>query len=492
MTEKKPRIRSVKYNVVMNMILTTSSFIFPLITVPYVSRVIGPSGMGAISWAQTFVSYFSLVAVLGINAYGIREVAKVRDDREKLSVLTQELMTILIISTAITYAVFLVMTFTIPKACEDEPLMLIFSLSIWLTTCGINWFYQGIEQYGYITARNLIFKVLGLILMFAFVHQASDYRIYAIILIIGSTGSNLFNLIRLHKYVHFNLHRKLCLRRHFKPMFSFTISSISSGMYGQLDMLFLGFIGTNVAMGLYQLVSKIRNIAGSAVNSVGSVMLPRLSYYESQENGHGKTAQLVAKNLNFLFIVGLLFIAGIVICADPIILILGGNQYLGARTALMVISTTILFSPINTILSQYIIARGQERLYAIINLAGLLIGVILCIVLIPKFGIVGAASASVGIEGGTLILRACCVRDFLQEIREYLDFGRITIAFAISFAIGAFVAHTLTGMNAFLQLLLEACALGIPYIVLLLLIKESFIQSTLLPIVRKTIAKVHH
>ena len=82
MTEEKPLIRSVKYNVVMNMILTTSSFIFPLITVPYVSRVIGPSGMGAISWAQTFVSYFSMVAVLGINAYGIREVAKVRNDRK--------------------------------------------------------------------------------------------------------------------------------------------------------------------------------------------------------------------------------------------------------------------------------------------------------------------------------------------------------------------------------------------------------------------------
>ncbi|MCH4851963.1 flippase [Bifidobacterium pseudolongum] len=490
MAEQKPKIRSVKYNVLMNMILTTSSFIFPLITVPYVSRVIGPDGMGAISWAQTFVSYFSLVAVLGINAYGIREVARVRNDQEKLSAVTQELMTILVVSTAITYAVFLLTTFTIPKAREDEPLMLIFGASIWLTSCGINWFYQGIEQYGYITARNLVFKALGLVLMFAFVHQSSDYRTYAVILIIGSAGSNLFNLIKLHEYVHFNRHRKLNIRRHFKPMFSFTVSSISSGMYGQLDMLFLGFLGTNNAMGLYQLVAKIRNIAGSAVNSVGSVMLPRLSYYESQEDGHDRTSRLVAKNLNFLFIAGLLFIAGIVICADPIILILGGQQYLGARLALIISSLTILFSPINTILSQYMIARGQEKLYAIINTIGLVGGVMLCLSLIPTFGIAGAALSSIGIEIITLVLRGFFVRSFLREITRHLDFGRIFIAFALSSLIGFATAHAVHGINVFGQFIICALAIGVPYLALLLLFRESFICSILKPIIAKIVAKV--
>ena len=485
MTEQKPKIRSVKYNVLMNMILTTSSFIFPLITVPYVSRVIGPSGMGAISWAQAFVSYFSLVAVLGINSYGIREVARVRNDRKKLSIVTQELMTILVISTALTYAVFLVMTFTIPKAREDEPLMLIFSSSIWLTSCGINWFYQGIEQYGYITVRNIIFKFLGLVLMFAFVHQSSDYLIYSIILIIGSVGSNVLNIIRLNKYVHFSFKNKLDLRRHFKPLVSFTVSSISSGMCAQLDMLFLGFWGTNVAMGLYQLVTKIRNIASTAVNSVGSVLLPRLSYYEAQEGGHAKTARLVAKSLNFLFISGLLFIGCIVICADPIILILGGNQYLGARVALMAGSATILISPINTVLSQYMIARKQEKLYAIINLIGLITGIALCVALIPHFGIVGAALVSVGIEIVTLLLRLFYMHNFLREIARYLDFGRIAIALAISLAIGYTAAHTLPNINIFLQLIIEGSAIALPYLILLIIFHESFICSTLDPLINK-------
>lgn len=250
-------------------------------------------------------------------------------------------------------------------------------------------------------------------------------------------------------------------------------------------MLFLGFWSTNVVMGLYQLVSKIRNIAGTAVNSVGSVILPRLSYYEAQEGGHTKTARLVAKSLNFLFIAGLLFIGCIVICADPIILILGGDQYLGARVALMIGSATILISPINTVLSQYMIARKQEKFYAIINLIGLITGIALCFALIPHFGIVGAALVSVGLEIVTLLLRLFYMRDFLREIARYLDFGRIAISLAISLAIGYTVTLAIPNINVFLQLIIKGSAIVLPYLILLILFHESFIYSTLSPLINK-------
>ena len=112
---KQPKIRSVKFNVVMNTILTTSTFLFPLITVPYVSRVLGPDNNGIVSWAFTFVGYFSLVALLGFNMYGTRECAKLRDDREKLSVVVQELLVILICSTTVVYVAFVVLVFLLPR-----------------------------------------------------------------------------------------------------------------------------------------------------------------------------------------------------------------------------------------------------------------------------------------------------------------------------------------------------------------------------------------
>lgn len=278
----------------MNMILTSSAFIFPLITVPYVSRVLEPSGTGIVAWAQTFVSYFSLIALLGMNVYGVRECARVRDDRAKLSQLVQELSTILLISTSVVYVVFLVSIFLIPRTREDISLMLIFSVSIWLASCGMEWFYQAIEQYGYITVRNIALKFVALILMFAFVRSSEDYRIYGITIVISGYGANIFNILRLRKFVDFSLHRKLNLRRHLKPMMSFTVSSISSGMYIQIDMLLIGFMCSNVVIGLYQLVIKIKTLCITAVNSVGSVMLPRLSYYESK-GGHEQTTRLIGK-----------------------------------------------------------------------------------------------------------------------------------------------------------------------------------------------------
>lgn len=128
---KQPKIRSVKFNVVMNTILTTSTFLFPLITVPYVSRVLGPDNNGIVSWAFTFVGYFSLVALLGFNMYGTRECAKLRDDREKLSVVVQELLVILICSTTVVYVAFVVLVFLLPRTHDELP-----SCSLWAPRYG--------------------------------------------------------------------------------------------------------------------------------------------------------------------------------------------------------------------------------------------------------------------------------------------------------------------------------------------------------------------
>ena len=319
------KVHSVKFNVVMNMILTSSSFIFPLITVPYVSRVLSTFGTGSVAFAQSVVSYFSLVALLGIPMYGVRECARVRDKHEELSKTVQELMVILMISSAIVYILYLLAVFSIAKLRQDTPLMLIFSSVIWLASCGVEWFYQAIEQYGYITIRNIAMKILGLILMFAFVHEVSDYRTYAGIVVIASYGSNILNVLRLRKFVNFSNKRKLNFKRHFRPMLFFTVSSISAGIYAQLDLVLVGFLGTPSMVGLYQLVVKIKNLCGTAVNSVGNVMLPRLSYYESQ-GGKDKTIKLMSKNINFLVIAGLALISIILLCANPIVIVLGGHS----------------------------------------------------------------------------------------------------------------------------------------------------------------------
>lgn len=478
---KRPKIRSVKFNVVMNMILTSSSFLFPLITVPYVSRVLGPSGTGIVAWAQTFISYFSLVALLGMNVYGVRECAKVRDDRAKLTQTARELVTILLISTTIVYAVFIVSIFLIPKTRENIPLMMVFSIAIWLASCGMEWFYQAIEQYGYITVRNIALKLVGLILMFVFVHRPSDYIVYGVTVVVGSYGSNIFNILRLRAYIDIFKHGpkpKMNLRKHFKSMSMFAVSSIASGMYAQIDMLLMGFFGNNIALGLYQLVVRIKNLCTSAVNSVSGVMLPRISYYESRGN-HEKTVQLIGKNLNFLVIMSLMLISILIIGAKPIILILGGPQYVEAQSALILVSFVMIFSSTNLVLSQYMVARGQERQYAAINVLGLIVGIVAGCTLIPLFGINGAAlSVCIG-EIVTLIVRCCVLRALVKEVRPHLDFGRIFMCAATSFVATACAAHYMRAMNVIMLVLIELIIFGLVYGLGLLIVHEKFIYSIL-------------
>lgn len=474
---RKPVIRSVKFNVLMNIILTTSGFLFPLITVPYVSRVLGPANNGIVSWAFAFVGYFTLVAMLGFNMYGTRECAKVRDDPEQLSVVVQELLIILMCSASIAYIVYLAFVLCLPRTREQLPLMLIASVLIWLSAFGAEWFYRAIEQYEYITFRNIAFKLIALILMFIFVRHTDDYLTYAIISIIGSAGSNVLNILRIRSFVTFSRKYKMNFRRHFKGMFAFSVSGITSGMYGQIDMLLVGFFVSNYAIGLYQLVFKIRNLCTSAGSAVTTVMLPRLSYYTATDSNRQKATGLMAKNMNFLLMLGLSIITALVICAEPIIAILGGNDYLGAAPAMRISAPIVLVSSISAMLSQYMIAADHEKALTITNVVGLALAVACECALIPLMGISGAALGLVITELVVYAMRAYILRDYMRHVRKHTDYGRIIIAWAIASVAAGGVFWFVRNLNPFLSIAAAGITFLAAFGILLVLFKEVFIMS---------------
>ena len=340
------KIHSVKFNVLMNMIVTTSSLIFPLITVPYVSRVLSTGGTGHVAFAQSVSSYFSLVALLGVTYYGVRACASVRDDGTELSRTVKELLVILGCSTTVVSIVYVACLFTVPKMNAQFELFLLFGLSIWLASFGVEWFYQALEQYEYITVRSVCFKILALVLMFAFVRERGDYVTYGLIVVVAGYGSNVLNLLRLRKFIDLHDGAKLDVKRHFKPMLWFVIASISSGMYIQVDIVMLGFLGTTNMVGLYQLVSKIKSVLVTAVNSVGNVMLPRLSYYQAQ-NKERRAGELIAKNMNFVMVFGSAIIVLLILLADPIVALLGGSDFADSEVPLRCVGVAVMFSAMN-------------------------------------------------------------------------------------------------------------------------------------------------
>ena len=195
MNEMKESKHSVKYNFFMNFILTASSFLFPLITFPYVSRVLGAAGNGKISLASSVANYFLMVASLGIPTYGVRACAKVRDDKDELSKTAQEILIINLICTFFVTVTYLICVALVPRFREDNVLYLIEGIGIILNAFGANWIFQALEQYDYITARSILFKFLSMVLMFIFVHQKDDYLVYALITVLASVGSNALNFI---------------------------------------------------------------------------------------------------------------------------------------------------------------------------------------------------------------------------------------------------------------------------------------------------------
>ena len=201
------RDKSIRLNALLNIILTLSNIVFPLITFPYVSRILNPEGIGVVSFFSSIGNYGILVASLGISTYGIRAVASNREDKDKLSKTVQELAVINVIMSGLVTLLLLGMALVVKQLSKESSLLLITSLTILSSPLALNWLYSGIEEYAYITKRSLIFKVFSLILIFLFVKKPADYIVYAGITLFSTLGSNILNVWYSRKFVYKTLQK---------------------------------------------------------------------------------------------------------------------------------------------------------------------------------------------------------------------------------------------------------------------------------------------
>lgn len=403
------KIHSVKFNAVMNAILTTSTFIFPLITVPYVSRVLSVEGNGEVAFAQYIVQVIMYVTVLGIPVYGVRECAAVRDDAQKLAQLVKELLVILGVSTAICYMLYVVAVFTVPQLSYNKPLFMIFSINIVLGSLGVEWFYQAIEQYSYITVRNILFKFLSVIGMFVFVRDANDVLQYAALLVFAVAASNIVNIVRLIKVLNlFKIQtKKLRISRHIRPIMVFFVANFAKNLYQNSDVVLLGFFTGSYQVGIYQLVTKIKSVLFGGVNSVGSVMMPRLSYY-LQSGDKGKYLDLLRKNINFLFFVLFGLECYILVFAESIVKIVAGDAFIDSASPLRLIGLVVIFSCFNIVTGVQILTTiGHEKQMAFATVVGAVASVVVNVLLDGSIGALGAAIAAVCADGVIMVIMLC-------------------------------------------------------------------------------------
>ena len=355
------KIRSVKYNFAMNIILKMSSFVFPLISLPYITRTLGAEGNGKVAFASSVITYFSMFAQLGIPTYGIRACAKCRDNKDELTKTVQELLVINFAAVGISYTMLIIGMITIPKLRQEPALMLINSLTIFLNMIGMEWLYQAIEQYRYITIRNIAFKIISIIAMFLLVHSPDDYIIYGTLTVVSAGGSNVLNLWNCRKVLtHKSYRGKYNFRQHLKPTFVFFALSVAVSIYTSMDSVMLGFISSEREVAYYALATKVKMVLATTVSALGPVLLPRMTYCLNN-NQYNKFEEYIKKSLHFVLILAIPIVIFFVIMAPETVDVLGGIDYKEAIPCMQTVTLAVIPLGIGNVACQQILTPlGKE------------------------------------------------------------------------------------------------------------------------------------
>ncbi len=463
----------IKMNAVMNLILTVSNMIFPIITFPYVARILTPVGMGKVSFAVSFISYFSMIAQLGIPTYGIRVCAKARDDKTELTRVVQELLGINFIMNVISYLALIISLLLIPRLQEDKWLYVLMSSSILLTSIGVEWLYKALEEYKYITARSLVFKLFSLIGLFLLVHSKDDYLLYGGITIFAASASNVLNFINVRKYVYLKSVGDYNFKRHIKAVCTFFAMTCAVTIYTNLDMVMLGFLKTDADVGYYNAAIKIKTVLVSVVTSIGAVLLPRSSYY-IEKGDFEKFREVSKKALEFVLFTAIPTFLYFIFYAKEGILFLSGFAYYPSISSMQVIMPTVLFVGITNIFGiQMLIPLGKEKQVLYSEIIGAVVDLIINLILIPRLGALGAAIGTLAAEFAVLVYQLYAISDE----RKNMDVSKC----AVRYSIIAVISVVLCMMVKRIQLPnLEALCLSATimfgfYIICLFLMKDEMI-----------------
>lgn len=461
---------SLKKNFIMNSMLTMSQFIFPLITFPYISRILMPSGMGKISFATSVVSYFILFSQLGIPTYGIRVCAKKRDSKDELTRIVHELLAINLITCSIAYIFFFVAICSVPRLHKDFQLFLIIGLTILFNSIGMEWLYRALEKYSYITIRSLLFKVVAIIAMFLMVHNQDDYLIYGGISILASSASNIFNFLHARKYISFKWIGEYNLFRHLKPVMIFFAMSCATTIYTNLDTVMLGFMCSNSDVGYYNAAVKIKTILVSVVTSLGVVLLPRASYYIEHKK-MDEFYRITAKAINFVFVAATPLLVYFTIFSKEGIFFLSGDAYEASVLPMQILMPTLLLIGLTNIMGiQIMIPLGKEKTVLYSEIVGLIVNVLLNVLLIPKLASVGAALATVAAEAAVWIVQFISLKKDTVQSYKQVKYVKIIVAILISSLLSALIKFAPHG--TFGTLCLSSVIFFLAYICILLLLRE--------------------
>lgn len=469
--------KSLFHNFIFNFIKTASNIFFPVVTFTYSARILGVDGVGQVNFAKSVVSYFTLIAILGMNYYGLREAAKVRDNKSSLSKFTQEMLIINGCTTVLAYVLLVVVMTMVPKFHGYEALLLVNSLAILLQGMGMEWLYQALEEYRYIAVRSVLFQIGALAAMFLFVRDEKDVLPYAAVTLAASSGSYVLNFINARKYISFRHCSNYEIRKHLRPILWLFAMAVSIELYTVLDSTMLGFLKGDNAVGLYTAAIKVNKMVNTLITAMGAVLIPRLSYYIGGER-YGEVESLIKKAYNYIFLLSVPAAVGLFMLSDEIILLFSGSEFAAAGLTMRIMTPIVLLIPFSVMTNQQtFIPMRKEKLILISTSVGAVTNFTLNLLLIPRYAENGAAVATVLAE--TAVATVC-----LMNVRRYFDMKQILRSvwqYWLAAAVIPIVVLLikLADVPYFVHISLAIPLSAVLYLVILLLLKNQYVKEAI-------------
>ncbi len=473
-----------KKNVFYNLLLTLSNILFPIVTFPYVSRVLGPEGIGKAQFVVTFAQYFTLIAALGIPLYGIREVAKVKADKKQLSQLVMELLTINFITTLILSTCYIAVVLFIPKFNEH---LLLYAIGLGLLLLGftsIDWFYTGTEKFKFVALRSVIIKALSMILLFVFVKHAEDVPAYLGITVFSMVANNVWNMLSLRKEI--TIHSiSLQLKKHIVPLLTIFSTTLSISIYTVMDTLLLGLLANDTSVGLYTAAVKLNRVCLPFIVAYGTVIMPQIVQSLHQQQLE-KANQHINQSFAYVVFIGVPISLGLFLFAKEFILLFSGNAFIPATTTMQIMCVLPLLIGLNNIFgTQILTSAGQDKSLFISVTAGMLISLTFNLVAIPFLQEKGAALATLVAEIAVTALTYYFVRKKLNIVINFRLLAQAFVA-SIIFVPIAYILQQ-TNLSSFYILILGVPLCFSLYIGLQLwVLKNKLIQKIYNDLLKRT------
>lgn len=474
--------KSLVKNAGLNMFRTFMNMAFPLITYPYVTRVLGVDNIGKYNFALSIIGYLTLIAGFGISSYAVREGARFRESKDKETVFVNQMFTIGLLTSFCAYLLIIILC-RFDKIEPYTKLILIQSPALIGNAIGVEWLNSIYEDFAYITVRTLFFQILSILLMFLLVRSEDDLFVYAMISALSGIGGYVCNYFHSKKFVRITLTHNLNLKRHFKPLLTFFSSNLTTTIFVNSDQTMLGLMCGDYYVGLYAIAVKVYNVLKNIFTSILFVIIPRVCILDGQGREEARN-RLSEMTLKAILILVLPMSVGIFAIADKAVFIVAGAEYIDGTSALRILAASIFASSLASYMTYiHIVPGGHDKILLLGSSISAGINVVLNVFMIPLWQHNGAAFTTFISEFAVFITEWLYVKPKINYQEVLKTMAQALTACLLMVVVIFFVDKLM--WNTIALALTEVIAGTLVYFAIMLLVRNDIILSTMKKIIRK-------